>query len=175
MRSVLVIAITAAALTAAPIDKKDVEYGRPGGHALLLDLHIPDGPGPFPAAILVHGGGFDGGSKSTNCRPLFEPLANARLRLVQHRLPHGARVPFPARPRTTSRAPSAGSKPTPGSIASMSRRSRSLAKAPAAFWSTTQGRTKRRKRKWPPWSISTARWITPSSRSSGATIRSASI
>jgi acetyl esterase len=80
MSSLVLIAITAAAaLTAAPIDKKDVEYGRPGGHALLLDLHIPDGPGPFPAAILVHGGGFDGGSKSTNCKPLFEPLANANF------------------------------------------------------------------------------------------------
>jgi alpha-L-fucosidase 2 len=80
MRSVFAIAVTVAAgLTAAPIDKTDVEYGRPGGHTLLLDLHIPDGPGPFPAAILVHGGGFDGGSKSTNCRPLFEPLANANF------------------------------------------------------------------------------------------------
>ena len=80
MRNLVLIAVTAAAgLAAAPIDKKDVEYGRPGGHALLLDLHIPDGPGPFPAAILVHGGGFDGGSKSTNCRPLFEPLANANF------------------------------------------------------------------------------------------------
>jgi alpha-L-fucosidase 2 len=78
MRKLMISAIAAAAaLTAAPIDQKDVEYGRPGGHALLLDLHVPDGDGPFPAAILVHGGGFDGGSKSTNCRPLFEPLANA--------------------------------------------------------------------------------------------------
>ncbi|MCU1260166.1 MAG: Alpha/beta hydrolase fold-3 domain protein, partial [Bryobacterales bacterium] len=42
-----------------------------------LDLHVPDGPGPFPAAILIHGGGFDGGSKSTLVRPLFDPLANA--------------------------------------------------------------------------------------------------
>jgi hypothetical protein len=48
----------AAALSAAPIDKKDVEYGRPGGHPLLLDLHVPDGAGPFAAAILIHGGGF---------------------------------------------------------------------------------------------------------------------
>src|SRR5215470_17412050 len=80
MRSVFAIPVTGAAgLTAAPIDKTDIEYGRPGGHALLLDLHIPDGPGPFSAAILVHGGGFDGGSKSTNCRPLFEPLANANF------------------------------------------------------------------------------------------------
>src|SRR5947209_15265074 len=62
---------------AGAMDKKDVEYGNPGGKPLLLDLHVPDGPGPFPAAILVHGGGFDEGSKSTNVRPLFEPLAKA--------------------------------------------------------------------------------------------------
>jgi acetyl esterase len=62
---------------AASVDRKEVEFGRPGGKALLLDLHVPDGAGPFPAAILVHGGGFDEGSRSTNVRPLFEPLADA--------------------------------------------------------------------------------------------------
>jgi len=67
----------AAALAGAPVDRKDVEYARPGGRRVLLDLHVPDGPGPFPAAILVHGGGFDEGSKSTNVRPLFEPLTDA--------------------------------------------------------------------------------------------------
>jgi alpha-L-fucosidase 2 len=66
-----------ASLPAAALDQKDVEYAHPGGKALLLDLHVPDGPGPFPAAILIHGGGFDQGSKSTNVRPLFEPLNNA--------------------------------------------------------------------------------------------------
>ena len=62
---------------ASPLEEKDVEYAHPGGHAVLLDLHVPEGPGPFPAAILVHGGGFDQGSKSTNVRPLFDVLANA--------------------------------------------------------------------------------------------------
>src|SRR6266478_3223639 len=71
---VFIIAVT---LAGATLDQKDVEYGRPGGKALLLDLHVPDGPGPFPAAILIHGGGFDEGSKSTNVRPLFDVLANA--------------------------------------------------------------------------------------------------
>jgi acetyl esterase len=66
-----------AALCAASIDQKDVEYTHPGGKPVLLDLHVADGPGPFPAAILVHGGGFDGGSKSTNMRPVFDLLANA--------------------------------------------------------------------------------------------------
>src|SRR3954467_12624355 len=66
-----------AALTVLALDRKDVEFGKPGGKSLLLDLHVPDGPGPFPAAILVHGGGFDEGSKSTNVRPLFDVLAGA--------------------------------------------------------------------------------------------------
>jgi alpha-L-fucosidase 2 len=66
-----------ALLAAAPVDQKNVEFAHPGGKPLLLDLHIPDGRGPFPAAILIHGGGFDEGSRSTNVRPLFEPLADA--------------------------------------------------------------------------------------------------
>src|SRR5207248_9743618 len=69
--------LCAMTLSGQALDQKDVEYGSPGGKALLLDLHMPEGPGPFPAAILVHGGGFDAGSKSTNVRPLFDVLANA--------------------------------------------------------------------------------------------------
>jgi acetyl esterase len=75
LRAALVFAI--GWVTALAADQKDVEYGHPGTKSLLLDLHIPDGAGPFPAAILIHGGGFDEGSKSTNPRPLFDPLANA--------------------------------------------------------------------------------------------------
>ena len=67
----------ATTLASATLDRKDVEYAHPGGKSLFLDLHVPDGAGPFPAAILVHGGGFDEGSKSTNVRPLFDVLANA--------------------------------------------------------------------------------------------------
>jgi alpha-L-fucosidase 2 len=77
MRLVLLACLVSAALCAAAIDEKDVEYARPGGKPVLLDLHVPDGTGPFPAAILIHGGGFDEGSKSTNPRPLMQPLADA--------------------------------------------------------------------------------------------------
>ena len=75
---ILVLACAAVG-SAAAVDRKDVEYGRPGGKALLLDLHVPDGAGPFPAAILIHGGGFDEGSKSTNVKPLFDVLADAGI------------------------------------------------------------------------------------------------
>lgn len=77
MRAILMTTLGVVALVSAPVDQKGVEYGRPGGHALLLDLHVPDGAGPFPAAILVHGGGFDAGSRATNMSPTFQPLADA--------------------------------------------------------------------------------------------------
>jgi alpha-L-fucosidase 2 len=75
----LLIFFTAFALRAAALDQKDVEYDKVNGQSLLLDLHVPDGRGPFPAAILIHGGGFDEGSKSTNPRPLMQPLADAKF------------------------------------------------------------------------------------------------
>jgi alpha-L-fucosidase 2 len=73
----LILAFSLLSLAAADLDRKDMEFTRPGGKPVLLDLHVPDGPGPFPAAILVHGGGFDEGSRSTNVRPLFDVLADA--------------------------------------------------------------------------------------------------
>ena len=42
---------------------KDVVYGHAGGMELTLDANIPDGSGPFPAAVLVHGGGWVAGNK----------------------------------------------------------------------------------------------------------------
>src|ERR1700756_1121713 len=79
-KSIFILAIAAAAtVSAAALDRKDVEYARPDGKPVLLDLHVPDGTGPFPAAILIHGGGFDEGSKSTNTRPLFDILTDAGI------------------------------------------------------------------------------------------------
>lgn len=76
-------------------NEKGVEFAHPGGQALLLDLHVPDGAGPFPAAILVHGGGFDGGHRDTNVRPLFDVLSNAGFAwfTIDYRLAPGAHFP----------------------------------------------------------------------------------
>lgn len=35
--------------------KLDVTYGTAAGEELKLDLFVPEGPGPFPVCILVHG------------------------------------------------------------------------------------------------------------------------
>ena len=54
---------------------ENVEYSRPGGVGINLDAHIPNGLGPFPAIILVHGGGWNAGTKTANfLRPLFPVL-----------------------------------------------------------------------------------------------------
>lgn len=95
-RFAFVALLTLAAISvAAALDQKDVEYGRAGGKTLLVDLHVPDGPGPFPAAILVHGGGFDEGSRSTNNRPLFDVLADAGFAWfsIDYRLAPGVHFP----------------------------------------------------------------------------------
>lgn len=57
--------------------RTDIEFARPGGYSLTLDAYIPDGPGPHPAIIIVHGGGFNKGDKQTYVKPLFEPLSRA--------------------------------------------------------------------------------------------------
>jgi alpha-L-fucosidase 2 len=91
----LALLLVIVTLTAAPLDQTGIEYARADGKAQLLDLHVPDGAGPFPAAILVHGGGFDQGSKSTNVRPLFDVLANAGFAWfsIDYRLAPEARFP----------------------------------------------------------------------------------
>jgi acetyl esterase/lipase len=84
-----------AVFTARAADQKGVEFARPGGKPLLLDLHVPNGSGPFAAAILVHGGGFDEGSRSTNVRPLFDVLSNAGFAwfTIDYRLAPAAHLP----------------------------------------------------------------------------------
>ena len=52
----------------------DIEYSAPGGESLKLDAHIPDGKGPFPAVILVHGGGWTAGHKTVNFVHALFPL-----------------------------------------------------------------------------------------------------
>lgn len=41
----------------------DVAYAAPGGDTLRLDLALPAGEGPHPIVVLLHGGGWEGGSR----------------------------------------------------------------------------------------------------------------
>lgn len=75
MHRFLLVMMTAALLPARAL--QDVEYGQGSGQSLRLDANIPDGPGPHPAAIIVHGGAWVTGDKQRSVRPLFKPLSDA--------------------------------------------------------------------------------------------------
>jgi pectinesterase len=76
--------------------EQGIEYARPGGESLKLDLCRPAGKGPFPAAILVHGGGWIGGDRTQAARSLVRPLTKAGIAwlAVSYRL--APRVTYPA-------------------------------------------------------------------------------
>jgi alpha-L-fucosidase 2 len=80
---VSLLVILAGLRVAAAELKTDIEYGSAAGVSLKLDAYVPDGAGPFPAVILVHGGGWTGGDKSGGAKknaymaPLHEALSGA--------------------------------------------------------------------------------------------------
>ena len=67
--------------------KTDIVYGEAAGEKLLLDAQVPTGEGPFPIAILVHGGGWSSGDKKgaekpgsgADISPWFGPLTSAKF------------------------------------------------------------------------------------------------
>lgn len=73
----------------------DVEYVKRGNVPLRLDGFIPDLPGPHPAVIIVHGGGWKNGTKQTYVQPLFPLLTAANLAWfsIDYRLAPAARFP----------------------------------------------------------------------------------
>jgi acetyl esterase/lipase len=55
---------SAAQASAPVVTRTDVIYGRVEGSALLANLAYPDGPGPRPALISVHGGRWRAGNRT---------------------------------------------------------------------------------------------------------------
>jgi alpha-L-fucosidase 2 len=83
----LLVGLVVSAACARATIERDVEYGRAGGQRLLLDVQVPDGAGPYPIAILVHGGGWSAGDKGGSTKPgdtaditpWFGPLTEAKF------------------------------------------------------------------------------------------------
>lgn len=92
---VLVLLFASAGLCTAT-DFHDVEYSHVGAVSLRLDAHIPDGSGPFPAAILVHGGGWIAGDKQQYITYLFQPLTEANFAWFSINYRLAPQCPFPA-------------------------------------------------------------------------------
>lgn len=59
--------------------RKGIEYSRAEGMSLQLDASIPEGAGPFAAAVVVHGGGWVRGDRRIEVAPLLPPLAGAGI------------------------------------------------------------------------------------------------
>jgi len=59
--------------------RKDIEYAKAGDVSLTFDANVPEGDGPFPTVILVHGGGFVRGDKQMYVTPLFSALTKANF------------------------------------------------------------------------------------------------
>lgn len=74
---VLLTSLLLLAPTAIASDFADIIYTHVDKTNLTLDAHVPDGPGPFPAAILVHGGGWVAGDKRQYITYIFQPLSDA--------------------------------------------------------------------------------------------------
>lgn len=86
-----------AALAPGATVTRNIEYVKRGPAPLLLDASVPDGPGPFPAVIIVHGGGFVRGNKLTYVPPLFQPLTEAKFAwfTIDYRLAPASKLPDP--------------------------------------------------------------------------------
>src|ERR1700688_3990593 len=76
MHKLLFVFFGAAAMAGAAL-QSDIEFARVDGVSLKMDAWVPDGEGPFPTVVLVHGGGWQQGDKQTTFNPIFEPLSKA--------------------------------------------------------------------------------------------------
>ena len=77
MRHHLLPLLLLLALTSRAELKSDIVFATAGGTNLTLDAFVPEGEGPFPTCILVHGGAWMNGTKTSYIAPLFEPLSKA--------------------------------------------------------------------------------------------------
>jgi acetyl esterase len=95
MKTLIAILLSLGSLPALAGLKTDIEFAKPGDVSLTLDAFVPEGAGPFPTCILVHGGGFTKGDKTTFIKPLFEPLGKAGFTwfTINYRLAPGHRWP----------------------------------------------------------------------------------
>jgi len=76
------------------IHTEDLEYHRPAGIPLLARFYRPDGRGPFPAVLEVHGGAWTSGDRFNNAS-IAEHLAGHGIAVlsIEFRMPPVARYP----------------------------------------------------------------------------------
>jgi acetyl esterase len=77
-----------------PIHTEDLEYHRPAGPPLLARFYRPEGQGPFPAVLEVHGGAWTSGDRFNNVAIAEHLGAHGIVVLsIDFRMPPAARYP----------------------------------------------------------------------------------
>jgi acetyl esterase len=75
---------------------RDVQYLHVGGHALLARIYEPDGAGPFPGVVDVHGGVWTSYDRLQSASIHAELAANGiAVAALDFRMPPAARYPEP--------------------------------------------------------------------------------
>ena len=77
-----------------PILTEDLEYHRPAEIPLLARFYRPEGQGPFPAVLEVHGGAWTSGDRLNNVSIAEHLAAHGIVVLsIDFRMPPAARYP----------------------------------------------------------------------------------
>ena len=77
------------ALCADIVIEENITYGKAGDTELKLDLARPQGDGPFPAIVFIHGGGWHGGSRQEYRGQIEEAAKRGYVAItVSYRLMH---------------------------------------------------------------------------------------
>src|SRR3954449_7343220 len=77
-------------------EKLDVVYEHRGGEPVLLDAYLLSGPGPHPAVVFVHGGGFVCGDKPPCLSYILAPFLEHGYSVVSVNYRLAPQHPFPA-------------------------------------------------------------------------------
>src|SRR5215467_10321569 len=100
----LILLGTAVAFAAAK-SEDGIVYGEAGGEKLTMDYYPPAGPAPHPIVIIIHGGGFVGGTSKNGseayCADFLAPAGYAVFS-INYRL--APKYPYPAMVEDVERA-----------------------------------------------------------------------
>ncbi len=85
--------------------QESIVYGTAAGQSLTMDYYAPRGPGPHPIAVILHGGGYVGGTSRNGseayCADFLAPAGYAVFS-INYRL--APQFPYPANVEDTERA-----------------------------------------------------------------------
>ena len=103
--AVLCLLTTACAGQTRTPTHEGIVYGEAGGEKLTMDYYKGMGPGPHPVAIIIHGGGFIGGTSKNGseayCADFLAPAGYAVFS-INYRL--APKYPYPAMVQDVQRA-----------------------------------------------------------------------